>query len=409
MTGKVLVIGAGLAGISQALAEHKTGCEVVIVEKAGEIGGLLTSFESSEGLEFPIGTHFLNKFENPYVNELLYEGLDWKHFEYIKMGHVANGRLDKETGFLNISYLPLESQIAYYAALVKGLAARRYDSRCSESLFDYIYHRHGEGVAYVFDDISQARFGQYADKLAADSLNAMVLTQRVKAFWPGASDLLKRFDYFDKRLAFHSCRKGATLGKSFVPKDGHYKKWWRSVRSRLESKGIKVLTKARATYYEDRVDVIHNGSTLRLSLDKWKVIDSVGISSKHKASSVDVRTNVRFFVADEAPTLSCHYITNYDSSLPFSRLTLCDNIWDGSRRFVVENVYSGRFVDWEEQIIEAMKSLKIYTPNTRIRQVGTIEMLNTGFTPKLLESSYTADSSTIGIASGKRWFMHEHV
>jgi phytoene dehydrogenase-like protein len=57
-----VVVGAGLPGIAASLALAKRGLDVVLLDSAPEIGGLLRSYEV-DGFAFDYGTHFANRTE----------------------------------------------------------------------------------------------------------------------------------------------------------------------------------------------------------------------------------------------------------------------------------------------------------------------------------------------------------
>ncbi|HID03355.1 MAG TPA: NAD(P)/FAD-dependent oxidoreductase [Desulfobacterales bacterium] len=57
-TGKVLIIGSGIGGLSTAIILAKSGFDVTVLEKNRKPGGLLRSF-TRDGIGCEVGVHYL--------------------------------------------------------------------------------------------------------------------------------------------------------------------------------------------------------------------------------------------------------------------------------------------------------------------------------------------------------------
>ena len=58
MTQRVVIIGAGIGGLSSAIRLARQGCAVTVVEARGGAGGLAAGFEI-EGFRFDAGPYVL--------------------------------------------------------------------------------------------------------------------------------------------------------------------------------------------------------------------------------------------------------------------------------------------------------------------------------------------------------------
>ena len=63
---KVLIIGAGIGGLSMAIILAKLGFEVTVLEKNRHPGGLMRSY-TREGLDCEVGIHYLGSLDKGQV------------------------------------------------------------------------------------------------------------------------------------------------------------------------------------------------------------------------------------------------------------------------------------------------------------------------------------------------------
>ena len=67
--GPVVIVGAGVAGLTSALILQESGAEVIVIEKLPQLGGLARSYEY-DGFVFDVGPHRFHT-ENPNVATFL--------------------------------------------------------------------------------------------------------------------------------------------------------------------------------------------------------------------------------------------------------------------------------------------------------------------------------------------------
>jgi protoporphyrinogen oxidase len=116
MPDTLVIVGAGIAGLTAAwlAAEREPGARIVVVEQAGEPGGLLRSFDYGEFGRFDCGVHVVNE---TGVAELdrLYESLlpaaEWQLLERQQRdlaGVWFRGRLQSNSHYLDLRRLPAD-------------------------------------------------------------------------------------------------------------------------------------------------------------------------------------------------------------------------------------------------------------------------------------------------------------
>ena len=120
---KVIVVGAGLGGLSAAISLRSEGFEVEIVEKNDRIGGKL-NLQELEGFEFDLGPSI---FTLPQFFESLFERAGRKMSDYVELDAVTpHWRNFFESG-LSIDLLPEEDPMKAELAKLDGDAGKHWN------------------------------------------------------------------------------------------------------------------------------------------------------------------------------------------------------------------------------------------------------------------------------------------
>lgn len=412
MTSGVLIVGGGLAGIAQSIKEASKGRKVLLVEKSESLGGLLKGFKHGED-EFPIGAHFLRRFNDERVNRVLFDNLTWLDFRYLRAGHFVNNHLDTSSPFININNLPLFTKVSCYKSVLKSLIFGPVTTGESQlvdagSLIESVY---GKRVRLLFERLSLKYFGTPLSQLKRCSLDPLVISSRVKIFNPWISRVLKKLMRADAILSYHSYREGSTEYASFVPRNLKYTQWWSTVRKRLESLGIEVHTSSHISI--DGKEIIVDGpQKLRLCANEWDIQDCAGWSNTSDKLSSSV-TVIRFLKVTNRVSIDCHYITSYCDLTPFTRLTFMENIGGGFNGLVLEDVFFDdqgiKQIASLESVSKALIEMNLYSSDTKFSLAGEIKLIGKGFRPSFLKNTSDSSPSSLGIAGGVNWFMNSHV
>ncbi|MCM8782045.1 MAG: FAD-dependent oxidoreductase [Candidatus Omnitrophica bacterium] len=147
---RVIILGAGLAGLSAAWHLKKRGIEYLVFEKEGNIGGLCRS-KHINGFTFDLGGHLLH-FKHRYVFDLLKDLLGNNLAQHRRDSWVySHGKYIPYPFQANLSALPsavvkdcLFSFMAAAAAKVSSCTKKNH------TFFNWINNTFGKGIARHF-------------------------------------------------------------------------------------------------------------------------------------------------------------------------------------------------------------------------------------------------------------------
>lgn len=417
MTKEVIVLGGGLAGVSAAIKASDAGHKVRIIEGSSRLGGLLNGVRIKK-MEFPLGTHFLRNGSSARLNEVLY-GSDtkWTKLPYLKNGNITNGIIDTNTGFMNISNLPITTQTNYYLSILFKFIISAFSKPPNNEDFDldlYLMHKHGKFIRNLYSSFSLKYFGISLHIQDINSLSPLLVTDRVKAFTPLISRYLKKLKYFDDRLSYHYSSEGSIPFSSFIPESFHYSTWWENVAKKLESINILITYRSKCFLSEDKTNIIvvdKDNNKEQLSFDSYQIIDTVGIQ---RTKNDDVHTTLFFYQSSCAPLVDSYFITSYSIDCCFSRVTLCSNIVPTHSGLVVELIHpKQKYIDvdsFNDQVYHYLIRSRVFGLTTRFEFLKQLNLKGGGFRPKKIELNdnlVTSELTETGIANGKQWFMNE--
>ena len=142
---KIVILGAGLAGLSVAYHLNKLGLGCTLVEREKHVGGLASTYRSNDGFVFDKTLHVLHT-RTKYVESLIYEML--------KNEIIRHRRLAKV--FVEGDLIPYPFQSYFYLSSNKLLVK---DCRCGleklaksklnspvQNFEDYIHKKFGKGI-----------------------------------------------------------------------------------------------------------------------------------------------------------------------------------------------------------------------------------------------------------------------
>lgn len=142
---KIIVVGAGIAGLTLSFKLSAAGHEILLVEKADAVGGLAKNFEYEGGYFFDPGPHRFYT-ENPDVSDFIYEVLD---DDVLHIGRKSGVRM-----FDRYFDWPLEATAIFRMPLAVLLSVAsdlfKKDGRGGPSFEEYILSRYGETLYRIF-------------------------------------------------------------------------------------------------------------------------------------------------------------------------------------------------------------------------------------------------------------------
>ncbi|MDD4909388.1 MAG: FAD-dependent oxidoreductase [Candidatus Omnitrophica bacterium] len=144
---RIVIIGAGLAGLSAAFHLKEKRQEALVFEKEPEVGGLCRS-KRVNGFIFDLNGHLIH-FKNDYTRTLLGRLMDRKLISHRRRSQVfTHNRLIPYPFQGNIFGLPLSVKVQCLSGLIKaGLKGRKKEGA---AFSDWIIDNFGEGIARHF-------------------------------------------------------------------------------------------------------------------------------------------------------------------------------------------------------------------------------------------------------------------
>ncbi|KZR78112.1 NAD(P)-binding protein [Prochlorococcus marinus] len=415
MKNGLVVIGGGLAGITTAIKKKNDYEDVIIVEKTNQIGGLLNGIKIGRD-QFPIGAHFLRKTGIRDIDETIFPNtFEWDQLEYLKTAATSFGKLDTDTGYLNINHGSLSVRFSAYKALIKGWMSKVDDNRIFYSELERIETIYGKEIATVYNDLSKRYFGIDIEEQIEGSLAPLACTQRIKAFTKIGTRYLKKIEYFDNTISYHNAKEGSVYYSNFVPKGLRYQEWWQGVEKLLMCNGIKILKNTKVSFdaTKNKYYVNHSGEAASEGIEYFENCEIIDTTNRKKTFRTQMsQTILLFYGCDSDPLIENHFISSFTKRDVFSRITLCHNINRAHKGIVVEIVVPitadvGTALV-SEKCIAQMREYKIIDLDTKIKLLKSINLWGAGFQPKIISrNESTISHSDKGISSGNVWFMNE--
>lgn len=201
---KVVILGAGVAGLSSALKLKEAGFSVALIEKLPQTGGLCASI-NKDGFTFDYGPHAIHLQLTSVVDEIKKLFPDELPFHKFKsevhfMGKFLTHPLRIKDIILGVDKVTtLKCFIDFVVARIKN----RFQKSRDRSFKDWVVNRFGKGLYEIY-------FGPYTEKvwgLDPDNLTAYFASSRipVKSLWEVISRAaFKRFIRFDEMDHAHS-------------------------------------------------------------------------------------------------------------------------------------------------------------------------------------------------------------
>ena len=143
--GRVVIAGAGIAGLTLAYELCKRGADVTIIEKESSVGGLARSFEYEGGYTFDAGPHRFYT-ESPAVLQLIHEVLE---DDFLTMPRKSGVRMfdryfEWPLRFADLFRMPLRE------CLSVGIDMLRREPQEGENFESYILASYGRTLYEIF-------------------------------------------------------------------------------------------------------------------------------------------------------------------------------------------------------------------------------------------------------------------
>ena len=168
---RVGIIGAGISGLSTALALAKDGHEVDVFQREAEIGGLIATFDF-DGMEVEHFYHFLCRTDIGYFK--LCQALEIS--EYLRFRDVSTGFYYDGTPYnfyrpqdlLLFPGIPFSQRIRLGRFALENRARKQWDDLDAITAKDWLIQRLGEETyRVIWEPLLAMKFGSFHDKISA--------------------------------------------------------------------------------------------------------------------------------------------------------------------------------------------------------------------------------------------------
>jgi protoporphyrinogen oxidase len=337
---RTLVVGGGISGLFAARIAAEQGDDVVLIEQADVIGGLLRSHTISSGHTFDIGTHFLMQTRDPAANDLLFEDLTpddcYRFSDSLKEGNYFNGVLNQESGSIDTRTLPPDIHARGLSEILNAVS----DETEFANLEAYLNATYGPTFTqHVYRPAIQALTGMDLIDLHQTAHLTFLIT-RLIVLDSHASLEIKKSDHFDAKIAWAKNNDGQSNIEKLYPKSGGVGAWVSGLEDRCRKMGVEILTGQKVASFE-RADgciskvFLEDGRVFPVDRLVWTVPPALFLRTAgvhfHSAPPKFRTVGIINFVFDKEFQTDRHFICCYDREMIPFRITLYPNIPVGSR------------------------------------------------------------------------------
>tara|TARA_B100000674_G_scaffold499323_1_gene544010 strand:- start:5084 stop:6436 length:1353 start_codon:yes stop_codon:yes gene_type:complete len=342
MTGsnRTIVVGGGISGLFSARIAAEQGDDVVLIEQADVVGGLLRTHTIGSGHTFDVGTHFLMQTRVPAANDLLFEDLKledcYRFSDSLKEGNYFNGVLNQESGSIDTRTLPPDIHARGLSEILNAVPGKTEFA----NLDAYLNATYGPTFTqHVYRPTLKALTGMDLVDLHQTAHLTFLIT-RLIVLDSYASLEIKKSAHFDAKIAWAKNSDGHSKIEKLYPKSGGVGAWVSGLESRCRKMGVEIITGQNIASFERADDwvskvVLEKGPELPLDRLVWTVppalfLRSAGIATDYVPPKFRT-VGVIDFVFDKEIQTDRHFICCYDPEMIPFRITLYPNIPTGTR------------------------------------------------------------------------------
>lgn len=425
-----VVVGAGLPGIAASLALANAGRDVLLIDSAPAIGGLLRSY-THEGTVFDYGTHFASYTGIRELDHLLFGGHEtaWRDFPVLKAGNVCNGVVNSGSDNPDLGSFgrPIHDRCVAEMLAASGWPAGANPANARE----YLLAEYGPTLLEVFFDPVFKKFtGRSAEELHGDA-NQLFHLRRFGVLTPAATAELKKSAVYDAKVSYHHRDHYSAHRPSRYPLHGGIGSWIGQLENKLTTAGVSIRTNAivQRILHSGQIvtGVVCDGVEINASRVLWAGPPAIFCKLAGLEADVEkplIRATVLVGLEFSSQFLSeCQYLTVYDPLFMAFRITLYDNFRlarQGRHPATVEFMIDPKDIDasnWTAIAEREIRSLGLVEECARVlsshqRVVPEGFPVQTNYMVNRLRRQSTVarafkNTALIGRASGKGWFLND--
>jgi protoporphyrinogen oxidase len=357
MNEKIVVVGAGIAGILAAKLEIDKGNDVVLLDASDRAGGLLRS-DCIEGNYFDYGIHLVSETGIDALDRILLGELTDKDYSIKRLllaGNYFNGSFNEKSCFVDTTTLP---KVVYNQGCYDVLSAGHNES---SNLEEWYTNRYGKTFSQkIFCPVIKKYLGVSAKELSS-SVGCFFDLSRLLAFDQRTTEKLGEIGQYYAVLGHHVRKEGVT---KFYPKNGGMSTFVDHMLTKLNRNKVHFLLGSQITRVVQNNGVVHelviNGEGFSVDRVIWTI--PVSLLAMYVPLGLDVqkprfrKTLLFDFVFDKLLLSDVSYINVYDLNMNSGRITLYQNLAgdiDGKGRCTVE-VLSEKLLSEDDILKELM-------------------------------------------------------
>lgn len=425
-----VVVGGGIAGLLAALLlAERGGRKVVVIEREGQVGGLLRCFDYGEHGVFDYGMHNMYETGIASLDELLFGLLPKEDWQLLERGArdlagvVFNGVVQHHSPFPDLRSLPREQWESCVLGFFRQLETQ--ESQGHDNAWDDVSTRLGTAVAEVIDAALRKQFGKPAQELAPFATRLTTLSRVVMFSEAPFTDLMQSSTLRD-RLAWPEQRTlpahWESGRKAYYPRKYGMYRVINALLARLQAAGVEVLTGAQVQSFEmngGRVKslTVEHGSSKRV-ISPEKIVWTSGLPAVAQLLGLDLsgyrfdpprKTVVVNLLLRQPPNMGdLYYLYCYEPGCHTFRITNFTGYCEGAPRaggwpVAVELLLDAPLPDAEGMkrlALDELKRFKVIASDADVI-FSAVEPLTTGFPMPSVNNFRALSDMRVRIAAAK--------
>lgn len=414
----IVIIGAGIAGITAAKLEMDKGNDVVLLDSSEQAGGLLKS-DCIDNNYFDFGTHIIPETSIEALDKILFGDLTTKDYSIKKLipaGNYFNGSLNEKSCYVDTATLPkdLYNQGCY------DILNASYNE--SSNLEEWYTNRYGKTFSQqIFCPVIEKYIGIAAKELTS-SVGCFFDMSRLLAFDQNTTERLGNIGQYYAVLGHHIRKEGVT---KYYPKRGGIGTFIDQMLAKLRGNNVhfSLATQIESIIQNNGVveEIITNKRSYTVDRVIWTI--PIALLAMYVPLEINVekpkfrKTSLFDYIFDKPLLSDVTFINVYDLNMNSGRITLYQNLTDqdNSQGSCTVEVLSDKHLT-EDDILTELTMMGLVANNSKCLFKRKRDVFN-GF--PILDLKYVEQSNIqgehyrhyfknidfLGKASEKEFFM----
>lgn len=431
---KVIVLGGGIAGLVSSIILRSKGHQVVLIEKAKQLGGLLGSMKFEEEV-FDFGTHILSETGNNELDHILFENVrgnskDWNEFKVIKVGNFFNGSFYEFSESVDARVLG-EKVLAQ--AMDELLALENLKIGEPRDCEEDVLIKYGETFYQeIFKPIIEKYFGCSPKELIPNAYWLFGPNRLVVADEKSSRELKSRSESLGRKLSYTTYFEGVSSLRKFYPKNKGISLWIEGLEKQAREIGVDFRLGTEVTEICAKNHTLKLGNESDLlrfdhlvsSIPPIFLVKALGLPVPVSAPPKFRKVIIEHYIIEgtELQTKN-HFYADYDPRHTTFRVTIYPNLRGGDQKY--QTITAEALVDAKKdpaeikgRMFEELKDAGVISKNAQLKSMTQVvspsgfpvldhQFKQTFETQKEILRNELGPLTFVGKASGKFFFMND--